>query len=98
MALDVEKTRKEVVSALRSAAPARPDPKAQSYLGSPVPVLGVRIPRLRAIVSAFRRAHRYLAVGDLNRLPSSPWAGPTFEEKALAISLLRSEERRVGKE
>ena len=88
MALDVEKTRKELVSALRSAAPARPDPKAQSYLGSPVPVLGVRIPRLRAIVSAFRRAHRDLAVGDLNRLASSLWAGPTFEEKALAISLL----------
>ena len=62
--------------------------KAQSYLGSPVPVLGVRIPRLRAIVSAFRRAHRDLAVGDLNRLASSLWAGPTFEEKALAISLL----------
>jgi len=88
MALHVEKTRKELVSALRSAAPARPDPKAQSYLGSPVPVLGVRIPRLRAIVSAFRRAHRDLAVGDLNRLASSLWAGPTFEEKALAISLL----------
>src|SRR5207249_513358 len=37
---------------------------------------------------AFRRAHRDLAVGDLNRLASSLWAGPTFEEKALAISLL----------
>jgi len=88
MAIDVEKTRKAFVSQLESAAPARPSPKAQSYLGSPVPVLGVRVPRLRAMVSAFRKGHRDLEVGDLNRLASSLWEGSTFEEKALAISLL----------
>lgn len=88
MAFAVEKTRRAFVSELRSAAPSKPSPEARSYLGSPVPVLGVRVPRLRAMVSAFRKAHRDLKVGDLNRLVSSLWEGSTFEEKALAISLL----------
>jgi len=88
MAIDVKKTRKALVSQLESAAPAKPSPRARSYLGSPVPVLGVRVPRRRAMVSAFRKGHRDLEVGDLNRLASSLWEGSTFEEKALAISLL----------
>jgi 3-methyladenine DNA glycosylase AlkD len=88
MAFEVEESRKALVSQLESAAPAKPSPKAQSYLGSTVPVLGVRVPRLRAMVAAFRKGHRDLQVGDLNRLASSLWAGSTFEERALAISLM----------
>jgi 3-methyladenine DNA glycosylase AlkD len=88
MAFDAERTRKTLVSRLKSAAPTKSSPKAQSYLGSPVPVLGVRVPRLRAMVSAFRKAHRDLPVNQLNRLAATLWKGPTFEERALAISLL----------
>jgi 3-methyladenine DNA glycosylase AlkD len=88
MAFDAERTRRDLVSELKSAAPTKPSPNAQSYLGSPVPVLGVRVPRLRAIVAAFRKAHRDLAANDLNRLAGSLWKGSTFEERALAISLL----------
>jgi 3-methyladenine DNA glycosylase AlkD len=40
------------------------------------------------MVSAFRKGHRDLEVGDLNRLACSLWEGSTFEEKAIAISLL----------
>jgi 3-methyladenine DNA glycosylase AlkD len=40
------------------------------------------------MVSAFRKGHRDLEVGSLNRLASSLWDGSTFEEKALAISLM----------
>jgi hypothetical protein len=60
MVFDVEKTREELASQLKHAAPVKPDPRAQSYLGSPVPVLGVRVPQLRAMVAAFRKAHRDL--------------------------------------
>jgi 3-methyladenine DNA glycosylase AlkD len=88
MAFDVEGARKALVAQLKSASPAKPSPKAQSYLGSPVPVLGVRVPRLRAMVSGFRKAHRDLSVGELNRFASLLWKGSTFEERALAISLL----------
>jgi 3-methyladenine DNA glycosylase AlkD len=87
MAFDMEKTQEELASQLKQAAPSKPNPRAQSYLGSPVPVLGVRVPRLRAMVAAFRKAHRDLEVRDLNRLASSLWEGSTFEEKTLAISL-----------
>lgn len=98
MAFDVEKTRRALVSELKSAAPSKPSPEAQSYLGSPIPVLGVRVPRLRAMVSAFRRGHRDLEIGDLNRLVSSLWDGSIFEEKALAISLLDAYSRTLPNE
>jgi 3-methyladenine DNA glycosylase AlkD len=88
MAFDVETSRRALVSQLKSAAPSKPNLQGQSYLGSPVPVLGVRVPQLRAIVSAFRKAHRDLSADDLNRLASSLWKGSTFEERAFAISLL----------
>jgi len=93
MAFDVVRTRKALVSQLKSAAPTNPSRKAQSYLGSPVPVLGVRVPRLRAMVSAFRKAHRDLPVNELNRLATSLWKGSTFEERALAIRLLDAHSR-----
>ena len=88
MAFDAASSRRTLVAQLKTAAPPRPSPDAQSYLGSPVPVLGVRVPRLRALVSAFRKAHRDIEVGDVNRLAAILWKGSTFEEKALAITLL----------
>ena len=57
-------------------------------MGSPVPVLGVPVPKLRAIVAGFRRGHRDIDACDLNRLASRLWERSTFEEKATAISLL----------
>src|SRR5256886_12110161 len=88
MAFDAASSRRSLVAKLKAAAPPRPSPDAQSYLGSPVPVLGARVPRLRALVSAFRKAHRDIEVGDVNRLAALLWKGSTFEEKALAITLL----------
>jgi len=43
---------------------------------------------LRALVSAFRKAHRDIEVDDVNRLAAILWKGATFEEKALSITLL----------
>src|SRR5207253_10555840 len=73
MPLDVNSHRKAFVSGLKAAA--RPNPKAQSYLGSPVRVLGVSVPHLRGLVAAFRRENRNLPVGDLNTLAAVLWKG-----------------------
>jgi 3-methyladenine DNA glycosylase AlkD len=86
ISLDVNSPRKAFVSGLKAAA--RPNPKAQSYLGSPVPVLGVPVPYLRGLVAAFRRENRDLAVADLNRLAAVLWNGASFEEKAVAVTLV----------
>lgn len=88
MAFDVDSSRRDLVAQLKAAAPRQANPHAQSYLGSPVPVLGVRVPKLRAFISAFRKGHRDIDVDDLNRLAAILWKGSTFEEKALAITLL----------
>ena len=79
--------RRDLVRQLKEAARSTA-PNAQSYLGSPVPVLGVPVPALRTIVSNFRKAYRDLDVRTLNELAADLWKGSTFEEKALAISLL----------
>ncbi len=84
--LDVNSHRKAFVSGLKAAA--RPNPKSQAYLGSPVPVLGVPVPYLRGLVAAFRRENRDLAVTDLNRLAGVLWNGASFEEKAVAVTLV----------
>lgn len=83
----MESMRRDLVRQLKaSRRPGKLD--SQAYLGSPVPVLGVPVPKLRAIVSAFKKAHHNLDIETLNRVAAALWSGPTFEEKALAISLL----------
>src|SRR5439155_759763 len=81
MAFDATAVRRDLVAQLRASARPPKDPdRAQSYLGSPVPVLGVPVPKLRAIVSAFRRAHRDLTEAELIRLTSPLWDASSFEE------------------
>ncbi len=89
MAFDARPARHGLFRQLKSVArPPKDRLAAQSYLGSPVPVLGVPVPKLRAIVAGFQKTHRDIDAGDLNRLASRLWDGSTFEEKATAISLL----------
>lgn len=97
MAFDATAVRRDLVAQLRASARPPKDPdRAQSYLGSPVPVLGVPVPKLRAIVSAFRRAHRDLMEAELIRLASPLWDASSFEEKALAISLVDAYPKILG--
>ena len=88
MATSVAGLRRNLVAQLKAADRAPSAFDAQAYLGSPVPVLGVSVPELRAIVSAFRKEHRALEPGGLNRLAAGLWKGSTFEEKALAVEIL----------
>lgn len=88
MAAKVDAMRKGLLGKLNAAKGPPGKLDAQAYLGSPVPGIGVPVPALRAIVSAFRKTHRDLDVKTLNRLAAALWKGSTFEEKALAISFL----------
>jgi 3-methyladenine DNA glycosylase AlkD len=89
-AMDAHQTRQVLVRKIR--ANSRPNayayPDLQAYVGSPYPVLGLTTPRMRSILRTFRREHRDLTTRGLNALARALWSGPTFEEKAFAISLL----------
>jgi len=60
----------------------------QKYVGSPLPVLGLSVPQMRAILAAFRKGHRGATAKDANALAGALWRGTTFEEKALAIMMM----------
>jgi len=88
MPLDVRAARNQLVEKLRNAPKASAPADLRSYVGSPVPVLGLTVPTVRAIVAAFAKEHRTLGAGEVNALADALWSGPVFEEKSLAILLL----------
>jgi 3-methyladenine DNA glycosylase AlkD len=60
----------------------------RSYLGSPVPVLGVSAPELRRVVAAAARRLVARSPAERRALVRSLWEGSFFEEKMVAIELL----------
>ena len=88
MALDISAAKKRIVVQLRKAPKVASAADLQSYVGSPVPVLGLSVPTMRGIVAAFAKAHQRLSAAELNALGAALWANPVFEEKSLAILLL----------
>src|SRR5207244_1118450 len=68
MVLDVPAARKELVEELRKAPKASAPADLQSYVGSPVPALGLSVPTMRAIVAAFAKDHRDLSAAAVNAL------------------------------
>ncbi len=88
MALDVPKAKDAIATLLRARAPARPWEKAQAYLGSPVPVLGLTTPQLREAHHAFAREHPALTAAEVNALAAALWETGTWEEKIFAIGIL----------
>ena len=93
MALDVPAARNQLVEKLRNAPKASAPEDLQSYVGSPVPVLGLSVPTMRAVLAAFAKDHRTLTAMEVNALAAALWVGPVFEEKSLAILLLGRYER-----
>ena len=88
MVLDVRAARNQLVEQLRKAPKASDPANLQSYVGSPVPVLGLSVPTMRAIVAAFAKDHPTLDAAAVNALASALWSGVIFEEKSLGILLL----------
>lgn len=87
MSLAVARERALILRRLRASS-HRERADLQRYLGSPHPVLGLSVPELRAILAAFRQAHRDATAKDVNGLAAALWRGKTYEEKALATYLL----------
>ena len=73
---------------LKARAPSGPNETMRSYLGAPVPVLGVRTPEFRRLVRAVIPRLAARSVAERRSLLRSLWNGRTFEEKAAAIELL----------
>ena len=88
MTLDVWTERERVVGALKAAARPGTWEKLQAYLGSPVPVMGLSIPQLRAVHNEFRKHHATLTTREVNLLAAAMWSGQTWEEKVFGIGLL----------
>src|SRR3989442_14903549 len=88
MVLDVSAARDQFFEELRKGPKASAPADLQSYVGSPVPALGLSVPTMRAIVAAFAKDHRALNAAEVNALADALWSGPLFEEKSLAILLL----------
>ena len=86
--LDIRAARNHLLHRLREAPKASSPADLQSYVGSPVPVLGLSVPMMRAILAAFAKDHRTLGAAEVNALADALWSGPVFEEKSLAILLL----------
>ena len=87
-ALDIGAAKKRIAGQLRNAPKVASPADLESYVGSPVPVLGLSVPTMRAIVAAFANAHKRLTATELNALCAALWSDPVFEEKSLAVFLL----------
>jgi len=80
--------RRRVVRDLRSWAGAGGGEALRSYLGSPVEVLGVRVPDLRRLAKATARRSVTRPLPEARALAESLWHGKIYEEKAVAVELL----------
>jgi len=88
MALEIGAAKKRIAGQIRNAPKVASPADLESYVGSPVPVLGLSVPTMRAIVATFAKAHKRLTATELNALGAALWSDPVFEEKSLAILLL----------
>ena len=84
----VEAERRRILEELQAESGASGIESLRSYLGSPVPVLGVSVPDLRRVVASAARRLETRSRAEARALAQSLWAGPTFEEKEVAIALL----------
>jgi len=83
-----EGERRRILRELRVATRVTGHDSLRSYLGSPVPVFGVRTPDLRQVVTATARRLRSRSRADFRALVRSLWERGNFEEKQVAIELL----------
>src|SRR5881397_790936 len=89
MTMDIRAAKEQIVGHLRKAPKASSPEDIQSYVGSPVPVLGLTVPTMRAIVAGFAKEHGRLTAAELNALASGPIAGLVFAKPSRFRDLLR---------
>jgi 3-methyladenine DNA glycosylase AlkD len=93
----VARARKWIWDQLQRAARPERSTALRAYLGSPVPVLSVAAPEVHRIVARFRNEFGPPPWAQLELLLRRLWAGPTYDERIVAIELLdRYAEPRVG--
>jgi|SRR5208283_6238428 len=83
--------REKIVQRINSFEKRRKNPneKLQAYLGSPYKVLGLSRAQIDMIIYEFARGAPKISSADLNTLADDLWTkGKTYDEKAVAISLL----------
>ncbi len=79
----------DVLTALRARAPKDPSLyRSDPYFGVSRPSYGLKTPELRAILTAFLKAHKGLQASELLDLVDSLMLGVTHDEKKLAAYLL----------
>jgi 3-methyladenine DNA glycosylase AlkD len=83
-----ERERRFLRHALRGHADPTNGRFLASYLGSPLPVLGVRTPALRQVVRAWRTRVEHARSASVQALLKALWQGDWFEERAAAVELL----------
>lgn len=80
--------RKRVLAELRSLVTPSGIGSLQSYLGSPVPVLGVSVPGLRRVASSAASRLNGRPAPEVRSFARSLWGGRWFEERMVAVELL----------
>ncbi len=84
----IETLRRDVVGPIRAHGKPGGDPWLQRYVGSPVPVLGLKTAEMRAILNGFAKAHPDLDARTVHALADSLWHGNVTEERWAGIGVL----------
>jgi len=80
--------RAKLVLRIKSFGKGNFDEKLQAYLGSPYKVLGLSRAQIDSVIREFARGTK-VSSADLNALADDLWTqGETYDERAVAISLL----------
>src|SRR5688572_15027333 len=96
--MDVAAVADGIVSELEAAGTPERAAWDRSYLKSELTHLGVKLPDLRRIVGAVKKAHRDLARGQLVALVERLWKEPIYDRRAAAMLVLVAFEKRLGRE
>ena len=82
-----------ISSRLKSLGKPGGDKKAQAYIGSPYPALGLSTAQFRQVHKEFKERRPQMNVSDVNALAKRLWSFETYEEKVFAIGLLGRHEK-----
>jgi len=88
MPKDIDFELRRIVSDIRALGKPGGNPKLQSYIGSPYPVLGLTTPQMRQLHKGMRNRTPALTVSEVNELARRLWSCDSWEEKAFAIGIL----------